>query len=253
MNTYEGLHARHYDLIYADKPYEREAAFVAELLGRSSGTLLDLACGTGRHALAFAEMGFEVTGVDYGEELLQAARASAAEAGREIEFHLDDMRTVDLDRRFDAVTCLFDSIGYPGSDEGVTAALTTIHKHLEEDGVAAIEFLHGPTAVAHSSPVRVRRWETPAGGRLLRVSETELDTAANTMTVSYELLELSPDGGAYEAATGEQSNRFFSVPEMEGLMAAAGLRAESFVPAYGETEEISDDTWHVMALARGSA
>ena len=46
-NTYQGLHARHYDLVYADKPYAAEARFVHDLLRRRPGRLLDVACGTG--------------------------------------------------------------------------------------------------------------------------------------------------------------------------------------------------------------
>jgi SAM-dependent methyltransferase len=250
MNTYEGLHARHYDLIYADKPYEREAGFVAGQLGTRKGALLDLACGTGRHALAFAEMGFEVTGVDYGEELLERARRNAADAGSDIEFVLGDMRTVELERRFDAVTCLFDSIGYPLTDEGVVSALATARSHLKPGGAVAIEFLHAPAALAASSPVRVRRWATPDGGRLLRISETTIDPAASKMSVAYELIELQPDGAGYEAGANVQENRFFSAPEMDELLRRAGLEPERFVAAYEEDPEVSEQTWHVLALAR---
>jgi hypothetical protein len=93
----------------------------------------------------------------------------------------------------------------------------------------------------------VRRWELPDGGRLMRVSETEIDTTAMTMEVSYELVELAADG-RYERAEERQSNRFFAVEEMRALMELAGLRPERFVPAY-EEGEIGPDTFHVIALA----
>ena len=82
MNSYTGLHARVYDEIYAEKPYVDEARFVHELAGAPGGKLLDVACGTGRHAVAFADLGYEVTGVDINEELLAAAarRRGAASA-----------------------------------------------------------------------------------------------------------------------------------------------------------------------------
>lgn len=252
MNTYQGLHARHYDLIYADKPYQREAEFVAGLLGRRCGSLLDLACGTARHALAFSRMGFEVTGVDYGEELLERARHNAADAGEQIELQLGDMRTLELGRRFDAVTCLFDSIGYPLSDEGVVAALSTAREHLEPGGAVAIEFLHAPAVLNGSSPVRVRRWDTPEGSRLVRISETTIDPAASKMSVAYELFELEPEGAGYATAANVQENRFFTLAEMEQLLAAAGLAPERFVAAYEEHAEIDDETWHVLAVARSA-
>ena len=79
MNSYTGLHARVYDEVYADKPYSAEARFVHELAGAPGGKLLDVACGTGRHALAFADLGYEVTGTDVNEELLEVGRDAAGD------------------------------------------------------------------------------------------------------------------------------------------------------------------------------
>src|SRR5262245_11024529 len=118
MNTYAGLHARYYDVVYADKPYEHEARFVDSLL-RDAGTatgrrLLDVACGTGRHAAEFAALGWSVTGVDLSEALLEHARTNAPTA----RFLRQDMRQLDVPGEpFDAITCLFDAIGYAIDDD----------------------------------------------------------------------------------------------------------------------------------------
>jgi SAM-dependent methyltransferase len=244
-NTFQGLHARYYDLIYADKPYAGEARFVHELLGGGGGRLLDVACGSGRHARELAALGWEVTGVDYSPDLLERAR----EAG--IDVHEQDMRALDVPGApFDAVTCLFDSIGYPQNNDGVVAALAGMGRHVAPSGRVAVEFLHAPALLTHADPVRVRRWELPDGGELLRVSETEIDAPAMTMHVSYDVVELRADGG-YARERERQSNRFFAVEEMRALMELADLRAERFVPAYSQGE-IGPDTFHVIALAAAS-
>lgn len=241
-NTFQGLHARHYDLIYADKPYAGEARFVHELLGGEPGRLLDVACGSGRHAREFAKLGWEVTGVDYSADLLEHAAAAG------IEVHEQDMRELDVPGGpFDAVTCLFDSIGYPQDDEGVVAALAGMRRHLARGGRVAVEFLHAPALLANADPVRVRRFELP-DGTLVRISETELRDSV--MHVSYELIELRLDG-SYERETERQSNRFFEVEEMRAAMEAAGLRAPRFVPAYADGE-IGSDTFHVIVLAEAA-
>jgi SAM-dependent methyltransferase len=250
INSFTGLHAGYYDLVYADKPYAEEARFVAHclegVLGRQPRTLLDLACGTGRHAVEFAAMGIEVTGVDINEDLLSHARDRAPH----IEFIAQDMCELDLgDSRYEAVTCLFDSIGYPQRNERVIAALEGARRQLADEGVLAVEFLHAPAMLLHSSPLRVRRWDTGAGGELLRVSETRLDVARQLMDVEYELVDLRPDG-SYERWRERQSNRFFSVQEMSALMGSAGLIVEEFVAAYQDAGEIDADTFHVLALAR---
>jgi SAM-dependent methyltransferase len=244
---FQGLHARHYDLIYAAKPYAEEARFVHELLGGTPGRLLDVACGSGRHAIEFARLGWSVTGVDYSAELLERARANVAEAGFEIAFHEQDMRALDVPGGpLDAVTCLFDSIGYVQSNDGVVAALAGMRR---AGARVAVEFLHAPAMLAHADPVRVRRWELPGGGELLRISETEIDPAAMTMHVSYELVELGADA-SYERGSERQSNRFFGLEEMRALMALAGLEVERFAAAYEpQGTPIGADTFHVIAVA----
>jgi SAM-dependent methyltransferase len=242
-NTFQGLHARYYDLIYADKPYAEEARFVHELLGGGPGRLLDVACGSGRHAREFAALGWDVTGVDYSADLLELAQG--------FEVHRQDMRRLDVPGPpFDAATCLFDSIGYPQDNEGVVATLTGMRRHLAPGGRVAVEFLHAPAMLAGADPVRVRRFEVPGGGTLVRISETALDEVGLVMHVDYEVIELGADG-SYRRETERQSNRFFGVEEMRGLMQLAGLRAERFVPAY-EDGEIEAGTFHVMALAGAS-
>jgi SAM-dependent methyltransferase len=239
LNSFQGLHARYYDLIYADKPYAGEARFVHELLGGAPGRLLDVACGSGRHATEFAKLGWEVTGVDYSPDLLARAR----DAG--IRVHEQDMRSLDVPGApFDAVTCLFDSIGYPQDNDGIVAAFEGMRRH---GGRVAVEFLHAPALLSDADPVRVRRWELPDGGELLRVSETQIDAAAMTMHVSYDVVELRADGG-YARERERQSNRFFAVEEMRALMRLAGLRVDRFVPAY-EDGGIGPDTFHVIAVA----
>ena len=256
LNSYRGLHAARYDLIYADKPYRREARFIADRVsqlrgGADPGSLMDVACGTGRHALELAAMGWHVTGVDYNPELLERARESAATRGLEVAFVEQDMRELDVDGRpFDVVTCLFDSIGYGLEDEAIVKALRGMAKHLTPEGVLAVEFLHGAAVVRHHSPVKVRRFPTPGGDLIVRISETELDRPNQLIHVSYELIELEQDGGGYERATETQSNRFFSPVQMRGLMTRASLDVHAIVPAYEDDMAISDMTWHLIAFAR---
>jgi SAM-dependent methyltransferase len=250
MNTYRGLHARHYDVLYADKPYQQEARFVDALIrdaGVAGGRLLDVACGTGRHAAEFASLGWSVTGVDLSEALLELARANAPSA----HFVCQDMRELDVDGGvFDAITCLFDAIGYAIDDEGVVATLTRLAGHLASSGALVVEFLHGPALIRNAAPLRVRRVGLPSlSGELLRLSETHLDESRRVMQVEFELLELRADG-TYERWAETQVNRFFSVDEMAALLERSGLVTECLVPAFQERAQIDGETFHVLALAR---
>ncbi|NUT55559.1 MAG: class I SAM-dependent methyltransferase [Thermoleophilia bacterium] len=240
MNSYTGLHARVYDELYADKPYAEEARFVHELAGRPGGTLLDVACGTGRHALAFAELGYDVTASDLNEELLDVARAAA---GERVRFVQGDMTDLDVPGGpFDLVTCLFDSIGYAQDNDGVVSALRSLGRHAADRGTVVVEFLHAPAIVRGADPRRERTITLADGRDLHRVSETTLDVERMLMRVRYDL---SLNG---EQLSETQVNRFFSVPEMRLLAEAAGLEVRALVPAYREGA-IELDTFHVLLVA----
>jgi SAM-dependent methyltransferase len=245
VNSYTGLHARVYDEIYGSKPYADEARFVHELAGLPGGKLLDVACGTGRHALAFADLGYDVTGVDINEELLAVARASAGDRARFVQ---GDMCDLDVEGGpFDLVTCLFDSIGYPQEDDLIVAALRSLGRHTARGGRIVCEFLHGPALVRGAEPHRVKRVALTDGRSLLRTSETTIDVERMLMRVRYELWAVDGDGRA-ERGEEEQVNRLFTVPEMRLLASQAGIAVREIIAAYTHGP-IGADTFHALLVA----
>src|SRR5215831_8801520 len=117
MSSYNCRHALLYDTFYARKPYRQEAAFVDECLQKFSvrrpERLLELACGTGSHALVLESLGYQITAVDNSPDMLKQAWAKAQEISSRVEFRLQDMRMLDQpEGPFDAAYCLFDSLGY---------------------------------------------------------------------------------------------------------------------------------------------
>src|SRR5258708_4862393 len=198
MTSYRGRHAALYDIFYADKPYAAEADFVKSRFERFNvppgAEAIDIACGTGRHAIALAAYGYRVTGVDHSEDMLACARDSAANAAAPIEFHLRDMRNIDLPtRRFQAATCLFDSIGYVATTPEVLQALGSIYEHLDPDGILVLEYWHAAAMLRGYEPVRVRRWRMPET-TVERISETRLRPFEQLADVQYTIHELRDDG-----------------------------------------------------------
>jgi 2-polyprenyl-3-methyl-5-hydroxy-6-metoxy-1,4-benzoquinol methylase len=90
-------------------PYLRELLRRHPAPGRS---MLDLACGTGTVALAFAQQGWEVYGIDGSSSMLDQARNKARETSVQPAFSQQDMRAFILPRAVDLVTCLYDSLNY---------------------------------------------------------------------------------------------------------------------------------------------
>lgn len=248
MSTpYAGRHAQLYDVFYADKPYGAQAKWISSLLPLNAA-VLDVACGTGGHALALTSRGHRVTGVDFSEGMLKEARRKAHEQGLSIAFSVGDMRNLPVaDASFDAVVCLFDSIGYARTDEGVGATLSGIRRALKSGGLFVMEFWHKATMLAAFEPMRVRWWPTEAG-RLLRISETQLIENRDLAEVVYSIFELRNDG-TYTALQETHINRYFAVAEMERLVREAGFESPEWHEGFSD-DPVTDDTWHVVGVVR---
>src|SRR3990170_3440462 len=107
--------ARFYDAIYSWKDYRTEVDRLDRLIrdrNLTARTLLDVACGTGKH-LELLRDGYEVEGLDLDPEMLAIAR----ERLPGVTLHEGDMTSFDLGKRFDVVACLFSSVAYSRTPE----------------------------------------------------------------------------------------------------------------------------------------
>jgi SAM-dependent methyltransferase len=255
LTSYAGRHAELYDVFYAAKDYAAEAAFVHGCLARHARggcrSILDLACGTGRHALELHRLGHEVCGVDHSPAMLRIARERAAAAGAPVRFEAGELAALaPPGAPFDAAVCLFDSIGYVQTNEGVGRALAGMHRAVREDGLLVLEFWHAAAMLTAHEPVRVRRFRHgPA--EILRISETRLDVARQLATVTYTVYEHREDG-RYTRFTETQTNRYFLVQEMAGWLARAGFAPLEFLDGFS-LGAVTERTWHVVGVARREA
>ncbi len=118
---------------------KEEVSRIMALTQCSGGSLLDLCCGPGRHAVQFAQCGFRVTGVDRSPFLLERAREHASEAGVSIEWIMEDMRRFVRPGTFDIACNLFTSFGYFKDEQDNLRVLRDVHHSLKETGVLVIE------------------------------------------------------------------------------------------------------------------
>ncbi len=256
MSSYAGRHAELYDLFYADKPYNDEAEFVDRQL-RAHGVeppcrLLELACGTGRHALALEQLGYETVAVDYSPDMIRRAQLRGVAANSQVDFRQADMRKLSLtEPPFDAAVCLFDSIGYVQTNAALGATLRGIRNHVKPGGLFVFEFWHAGAMLSGFDPLRVRRWRT-AEGEVLRISETQLDCSQQLSHVTYTVYELFADG-RYATFQETQTNRYFLVQEMAALLAHAGWSSLRWFAGFQPSEQITQQTWHVVAIAQRTA
>jgi 2-polyprenyl-3-methyl-5-hydroxy-6-metoxy-1,4-benzoquinol methylase len=109
---------------------------------RPGASVLDMACGPGRHSLIFAKMGYEVTAVDLSDNLLCVASTFAKRAGLTIDFQKSDLRDIKFEKSFDLIINLFTSFGYFEEDEENYKIFDAALRHLKDNGRFVIDFLN---------------------------------------------------------------------------------------------------------------
>lgn len=256
MGIYDGRHAELYDLFYGAKSYAAEVSYLHGLLQRFSAhpvrSLLDIACGTGSHAIELERLGYDVVGSDISEDMLACAREKARETRSEVRFEKQDMRTLEVaSGPFDAVLCLFDAIGHVQATAAIKQTFGAVHRHLRDDGLFVLEFWHAAAMAGQHDPLRVRKFATERG-EILRLSATTVDLALQCATVEYAIYDLRSDG-TYQAAVERQVNRFFSLQEMSALLDDCGFDVLKYYSGYSPDEVLTPDTWHIVLVARRRA
>jgi SAM-dependent methyltransferase len=250
-------YAHQYDALYGTKDYAAECDAVEALVRRHGTgpvrTLLDLGCGTGTHAFAFARRGYSVTGADRSPAMLEVARGKAAgfAAHPAPVFVEGDLRTLRLGRTFDAVVMLFAVLGYQTGDDDVATALHTVATHLAPGGMFVCDLWYGPAVLATGMTDRVKVVDE-AGGQLHRAGSGTMDKERHTCRVDFRTWRTA--GGRVTGGTEERHTmRYFFVPELEAFFGDAGLELCA-VRQFDDANAAPDDTsWNVWVAGRKRA
>jgi trans-aconitate methyltransferase len=207
-----------YDLIYSGfKNYEAEVAQIeatVKSIHPGAQSVLDVACGTGEHARILGEgYGYQVDGLDIEPEFVRLAQQKNPR-GR---FWQADMRTFDAEIRYDVILCLFSSIAYVKTIEGVRQTLSHFATHVTENGLIVVEPWYPPEAWKPGS-VYMTTVETD-DLKVCRMSHS--DVKGTLSTVSFEYVVGRPTG--LERLREVHELGLFTVDQMQACFAEAEL------------------------------
>mgnify|MGYP000453829180 CR=1 FL=1 len=130
----------YYHILYKQRNNTEAENFIRKLVTYletdKNQSILDLACGKGRHSIFLNSLGYKVKGVDLSSQsILEATKY----ANDRLEFEIHDMRTP-LDTKYDLILNLFTSFGYFESDEENVKMLNSVEKTLKLNGTFVLDF-----------------------------------------------------------------------------------------------------------------
>lgn len=137
MSSYKSF-ASVYDLLTSNIPYLKRGEYFFEILcrrGKSTGILVDLACGTGSLSEVMAGFGYDVIGIDSSYEMLGEAMTKRANSNLPILYLCQDMRDIDLYGTMDVCICALDSVNHLVQPADVQAAFNRVSLFLHPDGL----------------------------------------------------------------------------------------------------------------------
>jgi SAM-dependent methyltransferase len=204
---------------------ERLITFITHVLDLKPGErLLDLACGSGVHALRFARQGIEVVGLDIAPSLVRyCAEQAAAEGVNNVTFVQGDMRALTYREEFDALVILNTSFGF-FDDETNQQVLDGVGQALKPDGRVLLQ-LQDPTTFTGRQQSRCYWRERPEG---VYWTEAWFDPAT---CISHGVFRFTDTAGVTHEWDDHERVRLYTLPELHRMFAQAGLEVTG---AYGD-------------------
>lgn len=241
--------AQRYDLVMGAYASGDQLDFYRRQIARCGGPVLELACGSGRLTIPLAREGVNITGMDLSEDMLDLAKCKASEAQAGIRFLRGDMRDFDLGEKFRFIFIPAQSLSHLYRREEIENCLSSIRRHLAEEGRLLIELFNSSVAMLAREPGRrypVGQYKDTHGDtQVVVTTEVIYDSASQVNHIQWFFRN---EGSNDEVMLSLEMRQFFP-QEMDALLWYNGFLIEHKYGSYKE-EEFSRDAWKQLILCR---
>ena len=239
-----------YDVMVAwEERLSREVEFFRRLFdAHGVSRVLDAACGTGMHAIAFARQGRRCAAADVSPAMIDRARENTRRAGVEVDLRVAGFGELarSFEGGFDAVTCLGNSLPHLLEDEGLAKALADFAGVLAPGGIVVIQnrnYDRLPASGGRSVHLNARQ-ESDGETLFVRMSEPRGGEA-----LDFTILTLKKRSGAWSAALQTTPLRAISRDTLERALAAAGFQSIEVYGDYSRAAFGAPGTGDLVAIA----
>ena len=137
----------YYHILYKHRDYKEAEVFIKNIVTYlnldKDDSILDLACGKGRHSIFLNTLGYNVTGLDLSKNSIEHAKTHESSS---LHFDVHDMRN-SYRTQFEVVLNLFTSFGYFEKESDNFKVIQTIKSSLKQNGIGVIDFMNSPVVI----------------------------------------------------------------------------------------------------------
>jgi len=238
-NIFNDLGAN-WEAIVKARDTRKEASFIEEVISRK-GIVLDLCCGTGRHAIRLRKSGLNVVGMDLSKNLLEIAQQRMREANIRFPLLRADMRYFPFkDGVFNVIINMFTSFGYLPSEREDIKSLSEVHRVLRNNGRFLIDLANRDHMIKN---FRERDWAEFEPFYLLE--KRSLDLKNSRLKSQWTLIQRT--SGKIESIQHEV--RLYTFSRIEQLLKEAGLSVKRVYGGY-QKQEFNLEASRMIVLAQ---
>lgn len=238
---------------YASGSYPQHSLTMAGLFlqtldrfGLRPQEILDIACGEGSFAVAMAEMGLGITGLDISSRMLDLARSRAKEAGVSVEFIRRDMRELTFRGRFDLATCWYDSLNYLLDPADLEKTFVGVAEALKPGGAFLFDMntRYGLFVGWQRHPCHLQRDTAD----MLEIHRPRCDCERERAILS--VTGFKRNGDYWVRIDEEHVERAYAVEEIRSCLVRSGFSDPAFWGNLRDLTELKPDSPRVYCLAR---
>jgi len=242
--------AKYYDVMHQYRNYDQECSFTDNLIKRKvpeAKRILDICCGTGEHATRMARLGYEVTGVDQSQDMLDIAVDKAIASGLSIDFICTDVFELGIKEEFKVAYCLGYTFLYVTANSDVRRFFKAVKNALLPRGLFLVDFINGLSLIKdfdkdefvyhhENATIRQRdRWS--------------LNKRRGVKHLDFEY-EITDSEGRVQKISAEEDLRIFYDDEVQTLLSSCGFSDVESFGDYTLERNRSDDPYIVIVSGK---
>lgn len=255
---YNDFFSKYYDAMYKGKDYSGEADFVVAAFNKyGSGRIrkiLDVGCGTGTHSLFLAKKGFNVTGIDTSEQMINIAKSKVnLTISERLSFECVDLNEYEA-RGFDLVISMFNVINHILTIPELLSFFKGIYEKLADGGVFVFDCWNGIAAVrdlpaAKNSVIDI---DSKIALKLYSSSTTDLFKLETDVSSKVAVFDKT-DNKELEVIDLSYKHILWPPKVLSDLLAMAGLEIANTSKLFDMENPATADDWKITYICKKSA